>query len=307
MIVLHAILTLLDGLISLLILYRTPLGHVRSAFTKHTLALIMVSFGKTWSYLLLRNITISVNEFLQEQGFPVAPFYGYLIAQILPESFESLRLLANKRGIAFPSSCQDGVYRLVFAGNFMQLNHPGVTVDATLQFSYQAPTPGNYASGRRYRVVTVQDASSQHHYTALWFDVSRAQAEELLANGPHQVEISGSPGTIRWPQSLSDLGKRKNKRSTLETPTKHWERFRPTDGAVSGSRVPVVIVPDSADTNHFQRQCLNAAVSLYAVSPTVLCRQYFSKLLFPCSRCPNVQVMLRGRLSYSYTPLMTRH
>ena len=130
-----------------------------------------------------------VNEFLQEQGFPVAPFCGYLIAQISPESFESLRLLANERGIAFPSSFQDGVHRLVFAGNFVQLNHPGVTVDATLQFSHQAPTPSylyttittlewlsNYASGRRYRVVTVQDASSQHHYTALWFDVSRAQA-----------------------------------------------------------------------------------------------------------------------------------
>ena len=48
----------------------------------------------------------SVNEFLQEQGLPVAPFYGYLIAQISPESFESLRLLANEREIAFPSSCQ---------------------------------------------------------------------------------------------------------------------------------------------------------------------------------------------------------
>ena len=149
-----------------------------------------------------------VNEFLQEQGFPVAPFYGYLIAQVSPKSFESLSLFANERGIAFPSSCQDGVYRLVFAGNFVQLNHPGVTVDATLQFSYQAPTPSylyttftklewlsNYASGRRCRVVTVQDASSQHHYTALWFDVSQAQAEDLLAKGPHQVEIGGSPGT----------------------------------------------------------------------------------------------------------------
>ena len=66
----------------------------------------------------------------------------------------------------------DGAYRLVFAGSFVQLNHPGVTVDATLQFSYRAPTPSylyttcatrewlsNYASGRRYRVVTVQDSS----------------------------------------------------------------------------------------------------------------------------------------------------
>ena len=139
--------------------------------------------------------------------------------------------------LLFPAAART-VYRLVFAGSFVQLNHPGVTVDATLQFSYQAPTPSylyttcttlewlsNYASGRRYRVVTVQDATSQHHYTALWFDVSRAQAEELLAKGPHHVEIGGSPGTIRWPQSPSDLRKRKNKRSTLETPTKHWERF----------------------------------------------------------------------------------
>ena len=59
MIVWHAILTLLDGLISLSTLCRTPLGLVRSASIKHTLALITVSFGKIWSYLLLRNITIN--------------------------------------------------------------------------------------------------------------------------------------------------------------------------------------------------------------------------------------------------------
>ena len=64
--------------------------------------------------------------------------------------------------------CQDGVYRPVFAGSFVQLDHPGIIVDSTLQFSLQAPTPSylyttcttlewlsNYANGRRYRVVTV--------------------------------------------------------------------------------------------------------------------------------------------------------
>ena len=150
-----------------------------------------------------------IYEFLREQGIAAAPFFGYLAAQILPESFESLRLLASEHGVFFPSNCQDGVHR--------PLTHPGITVEATLQFSYHEPTPAylytsftslerlcTYTGGRRYRTVTVQDASSQHHYTALWFDVPRAYAEDLLAKGPHQVDINGSGGTLRWPQWLTN-------------------------------------------------------------------------------------------------------
>ena len=148
----HAILTLLDGLISLSILYRTPLGLVRSAFIKHTLALITVSFGKTWSYLLLRNITINCLASMSSCKSKVS-----LLLLSMATSLHKFR-----QNHLSPSSCQDGVCRLVFAGSFVQLNHPGVTVDATLQFSYQAPTPSylyttcttlewlsNYASGRR--------------------------------------------------------------------------------------------------------------------------------------------------------------
>ena len=54
-----------------------------------------------------------VCDFLRSQGIPVAPFIGYLAAQITPEAFEALRLTANEQGVVFSSSCQDGAYRIV--------------------------------------------------------------------------------------------------------------------------------------------------------------------------------------------------
>ena len=103
-----------------------------------------------------------------------------------PEHGERLEPDCQQAWGLLPSSGQDGVYRLVFTEHFAQLTHPGITIEATLQFSYHAPTPSylytsfttlewlcTYAGGRRYRTVTVQDASSQHHSTALWFDVVR--------------------------------------------------------------------------------------------------------------------------------------
>ena len=207
-----------------------------------------------------------VCDFLRSQGIPVAPFIGYLAAQITPEAFEALRLTANEQGVVFPSSCQDGAYRIVIKDRCAKLVHPGATVDTTLQFAYHEPTPIDfytgfttlewlctYAGGHRFRAVAVQDASSQQHSTALWFDVPRAYAEDLLAKGPHHV------ATIRWPQSLSELGKKKNRKNSLETPAQHWERFKPPQDLVSGSRVPVVIVPDPAKLSPFQRSCLNAS------------------------------------------------
>ena len=51
----------------------------------------------------------------------------------------------------------------------------------------------------------MQDASSQHHYTALWFDVPRAYAEDLLAKGPHQVDISAPLASIARNAKISRL------------------------------------------------------------------------------------------------------
>ena len=150
-------------------------------------------------------------------------FIGYLAAQITPEAFEALRLTANEQGVVFPSSCQDGAYRIVIKDRCAKLVHPGATVDTTLQFAYHEPTPIDfytgfttlewlctYAGGHHFRAVTVQDASSQQHSTALWFDVPRAYAEDLLAKGPHHVAVGSWTATIRWPQTLSELGKKKN-------------------------------------------------------------------------------------------------
>ena len=213
-----------------------------------------------------------VCDFLRSQGIPVAPFIGYLAAQITPEAFETLRLTANEQGVVFPSSCQDGAYRIVIKDRCAKLVHPGATVDTTLQFAYHEPTPIDfytgfttlewlctYASGHHFRAVTVQDASSQQHSTALWFDVPRAYAEDLLAKGPHHVTVGSWTATIRWPQTLSELGKQKNRKNSLETPAQHWEHFKPPQDLVSGSRVPVVIVPDPAKLSPFQRSCLNAS------------------------------------------------
>ena len=166
-----------------------------------------------------------VCDFLRSQGISVAPFIGYLAAQITPEAFETLRLTANELGVVFPSSCQDGAYRIVIKDRCAKLVHPGATVDTTLQFAYHEPTPIDfytgfttlewlctYASGHHFRAVTVQDASSQQHSTALWFDVPRAYAEDLLAKGPHHVTVGSWTATIRWPQTLSELGKQKKQK-----------------------------------------------------------------------------------------------
>ena len=88
-----------------------------------------------------------VCDFLRSQGIPVAPFIGYLAAQITPEAFEALRLTANEQGVVFPSSCQDGAYRIVIKDRCAKLVHPGATVDTTLQFAYHEPTPIDFYTG----------------------------------------------------------------------------------------------------------------------------------------------------------------
>ena len=92
-------------------------------------------------------------------------------------------------------SCQDGVYRLVFAGSFVQLDHPGVL--SMLPFSSLTKHPlhriftphalrlmaSNYASGRRYCVVTVQLLTTPLLHCGLM------SPEELLAKGPIMLKL----------------------------------------------------------------------------------------------------------------------
>ena len=157
-----------------------------------------------------------------------------LLPKLRRKHLKHYGLLRTSRELSFPVAVKkDGAYRIVIKDRCAKLVHPGATVDTTLQFAYHEPTPIDFYTGFTtlellFRAVTVQDASSQQHSTALWFDVPRAYAEDLLAKGPHHVTVGSWTATIRWPQTLSELGKTKNRKNSLETPAQHWERFKPS-------------------------------------------------------------------------------